>query len=122
MNAIFRIDYSLAAHLMSKYLELSLASFYHINIYAILTQLNHFNSNFVDAWKSPINLTQDSHERVKRLLADQTLNEPKTKKVRVQEPLEQLPEVITCNEKPEYVPRVLFSQIDNLSGLKNAVT
>lgn len=76
---------------------------------------------FSDAWKSPINLTQDSHERVKRLLAEQNQNEPKSKKPRTQEHLEKLPDIVVCNEKPEQVPRILFSQIDNLEGLKNAV-
>lgn len=78
---------------------------------------------FADAWKSPINLTQDSYERVKRLTSDETSSsEPKAKKIRKYEPLEVLPDEIVCNEKPEQVPKILFSQVDNLEGLKNAVT
>lgn len=73
------------------------------------------------AWKSPINLTQDSHERVKRMLAEPPVNEPKPKKIRKSEPLEVLPDEIVCNEKPEQVPRILLSQVDNVSGLENAI-
>lgn len=73
------------------------------------------------AWKSPINLSQDSFERVKRLLAEPATTEPKPKRFRKREPLEVLPEQIVCNEKPEQVPRILFSQVDNFDGLKNAV-
>lgn len=59
---------------------------------------------------------------MKRLLAEPTSNEPKPKRIRKYEPLEILPDEIVCNEKPEQVPRILFSQVDNLDGLKNAVT
>lgn len=83
--------------------------------------LFNFSVLSADAWKSPINLTQDSYERVKRLLAEPTATEPKPKRIRKHEPLEVLPEQIVCNEKPEQVPRVLFSQVDNYDGLKNAV-
>lgn len=81
----------------------------------------YFRYIHTDAWKSPINLTQDSYERVKRLIAEPALNEPKPKRIRKHEPLEVLPEQIVCNEKPDQVPRILFSQVDNLDGLKNAV-
>lgn len=56
------------------------------------------------------------------MLAEPASNEPKAKKIRKYEPLEVLPDEIVCNEKPEQVPRILFSQVDNLDGLKNAVT
>lgn len=67
-------------------------------------------------------MTQESYERVKRQNAEPVSNEPKAKKIRKYEPLEILPDEIVCNEKPEKVPRILFSQVDNLEGLKNAVT
>lgn len=70
----------------------------------------------------PINLTQDLFERVKRLSAEPISNEPKAKRIRKYEPLEVLPDEILCNEKPEQVPKILFSQVDNVEGLKNAVT
>lgn len=74
-----------------------------------------------DAWKSPINLTPDSFERGKRFLTETANAEPKPKRIRKHEPLEVLPEQIVCNEKPDQVPRILFSQVDNFEGLKNAV-
>lgn len=74
-----------------------------------------------DAWKSPINLTPDSFERGKRFLAETANSEPKPKRIRKHEPLEVLPEQIVCNEKPDQVPRILLSQVDNIEGLKNAV-
>lgn len=116
INGPFQIDYTLVAHLMSE----------HFNcIFESMLMIIYSNEKLLfpivlDAWKSPINLTQDSHERVKRLLAEPA-NEPKSKKIRLNEPLEILPEKIVCNEKPEQVPRILFSQVDNTDGLKNAV-
>lgn len=74
-----------------------------------------------DAWKLPINLTNTMNERLKRFKIELASNEPKPKKIRKYEPLEILPEEIVCNEKPEQVPRVLFSRVDNVEGLKNAV-
>lgn len=75
------------------------------------------------AWKSPINLTQESHERVKRQLVEPQ-NEPEAKKPRIFPPLEEIPTEIVCNEKPdaENAPRIIFSQVDNLDGLTRAVT
>lgn len=113
LNGPLRIDYSLVAHLMSKF-DFKTDFFIFFDTYEI--------DKCLDAWKSPINLTQDSYERVKRLVAEPTANEPKPKKIRKYEPLEVLPDEIVCNEKPEQVPRILFSQVDNLDGLKNAVT
>lgn len=75
------------------------------------------------AWKAPINLTQESHERAKRCLSEPT-PEPKPKKIRTASPLEEIPEEIVCNEKPDpdRMPRIAFSQIDNIEGLTRAVT
>lgn len=75
------------------------------------------------AWKSPINLTQESHERVKRLAAEPAI-EQKAKKPRIHPPLEVIPDEISCKQLPEpdQVPRILFSQIDNVDGLTKAVT
>lgn len=67
-------------------------------------------------------MTQELFERVKRLLSEPPANEPKPKRIRRHEPWEVLPEQIVCNEKPEQVPRILFSHVDNIDGLKNAVT
>lgn len=55
------------------------------------------------------------------MLAEPPANEPKPKKIRRTEPLEVLPDEIVCNEKPEQVPRILLSQVDNVSGLENAI-
>lgn len=75
------------------------------------------------AWKSPINLTQESHERVKRGLTEPG-PEPQPKKVRTHPPLELIPDEIICNQlpDPDKVPRIIFSQIDNMDGLNRAVT
>lgn len=76
----------------------------------------------IAAWKSPINLTQEFHERVKRSLSEPP-QEPKPKKIRTYPPLEVIPEEIICNQLPEpdQAPRILFSQIDNVDGLTKAV-
>lgn len=76
----------------------------------------------LDAWKSPINLTQESHERVKRSLSEPA-PEPKPKRVRTHPPLEPIPDEIICTQLPEsdQVPKIIFSQVDNLSGLQRAV-
>lgn len=55
------------------------------------------------------------------MLADPPANEPKPKRIRKTESLEVLPDEIVCNEKPEHVPRILLSQVDNVSGLENAI-
>uniref|UniRef100_A0A1B0CG64 PAX-interacting protein 1 n=2 Tax=Lutzomyia longipalpis TaxID=7200 RepID=A0A1B0CG64_LUTLO len=88
----FRIEYGLVPHLMT-------------------------------AWKSPINLTQESHERVKRCLSEPS-NAPIVKKMRTLPLLEPIPDEIICTKTPEGedVPKVLFSQVDNLDGLTRAVT
>ncbi|GAB0097831.1 PAX-interacting protein 1 [Sergentomyia squamirostris] len=88
----FRIEYGLVPHLMT-------------------------------AWKSPINLTQESHERVKRCLSEPP-SAPKPKKIRTLPPLEPIPDEIVCKKAPqgEDVPKILFSQVDNLDGLTRAVT
>lgn len=55
---------------------------------------------------------------------EQQMEEPKPKKPRVHEPLETIPDEIICIEGPSngIVPYILFSQVDNLEGLKRAVT
>lgn len=75
------------------------------------------------AWKSPINLTQESHERVKRGLSEPA-PEPKEKRIRTYPHLELIPDEINCIQlpDPDKVPRVMFSQIDNIDGLQRAVT
>lgn len=108
----FRIDYTLIAHLMSKFMRKLRPEDFLLTVFHLIC--------FAAAWKSPINLTQDCHERVKRFLAE-PVSEPKPKKMRKYEPLEVIPDEIVCNEKPEQVPRIIFSQVDNLDGLKKAV-
>lgn len=85
--------------------------------------LNVFSFLSIAAWKAPINLTQESHERAKRCLSEPAA-EPKPKKMRTSPPLEEIPEEITCNQlpDPEKIPRVMFSQVDNIEGLTRAVT
>lgn len=77
---------------------------------------------FLAAWKSPINLTIESHERVKRSLSEPAAV-PKPKRVRSLPPLEGIPEEIVCTNLPDAdkVPRILLSQIDNTEGLKRAI-
>lgn len=77
---------------------------------------------FLAAWKSPINLTIESHERVKRSLSEPAAV-PKPKRVRTLPPLEGIPDEIVCTNLPEAdkVPRILLSQIDNTEGLKRAI-
>jgi PAX-interacting protein 1 len=69
-------------------------------------------SHLMNAWKAPINLTQEAHERVKRC----HLEPPpvKTKKQRTLPPLENLPDEIVCKIKPdpERVPIIMFTCID----------
>lgn len=89
-----------------------------------------------DAWKSPINLTQESHERVKRSIsADASLgpdpDQPKAKRPRLQPaagisigPMEPVPaEIVRTKPPPEgdAIPRVLLSQVQNVDGLERAV-
>lgn len=77
--------------------------------------------SFLAAWKSPINLTQESNERGKRL--SELSQNPKPKRLRTMPPLEMIPENIVCltEPDPDNVPKILFSQVDNLEGLKRAV-
>lgn len=44
--------------------------------------------------------------------------------MRTHPPLEEIPDEIICNEflEPDKVPRIMFSQVDNIEGLKRAVT
>jgi len=76
----------------------------------------------MNAWKAPINLTQEAHERVKR----SQLEPPptKAKKMRTIPYLEVIPDEISCVRQPEpnNVPIVMLSQVDNVDGLTRAVT
>lgn len=71
-------------------------------------------------------MTQESHERVKRGMAEASGVEPETKKPRIVQMLEQFPEEIVCIRRPidvgEETPRVMFSQVQNHDGLLKAVT
>lgn len=75
------------------------------------------------AWKSPINLTPESHERVKRSLSEPPQPAATVKKLRTLPPLEPIPAEIICQRQPDAdsIPNILFSQIDNTEGLTRAV-
>lgn len=77
---------------------------------------------FVDPWKQAISLTQESAERLKRCATEPPphLN----KKPRTLPPLELIPDEITCTKYPDQdkIPKVMFSNVDNLEGLSRAVT
>ncbi|KAL1400707.1 hypothetical protein pipiens_007212 [Culex pipiens pipiens] len=79
--------------------------------------------HLMTAWKSPINLTPESHERVKRSLSEPPQPATPPKKARTLPPLEAIPGEIVCQRQPDAdsVPHVLFSQIDNTEGLMRAV-
>ncbi|XP_037036633.1 PAX-interacting protein 1 isoform X2 [Bradysia coprophila] len=78
--------------------------------------------HLMTAWKSPINLTQESHERVKRHNSEPPA-EPKVKKMRTIPPLEEIPDDIMCTEplEADNAPKIIFSQVDNIDGLTRAV-
>uniref|UniRef100_A0A182JVI3 PAX-interacting protein 1 n=1 Tax=Anopheles christyi TaxID=43041 RepID=A0A182JVI3_9DIPT len=80
--------------------------------------------HLMTAWKSPINLTQESHERVKRTLSELPPPVSGAKKARTLPPMEAIPQEIVCQRQPapDAIPHVLFSQVDNSDGLKHAVT
>ena len=75
-----------------------------------------------DAWKAPINLTPESHERVKRSLQEP---QPPTnvKKMRTLPPMETIPNEVICNQMPdpENAPVIMLSQVDNNNGLNRAI-
>lgn len=81
-------------------------------------------SSATAAWKSPINLTQESHERVKRTLSELPPPVSGAKKPRTLPPMEPIPAEIVCQRQPapDAIPHVLFSQVDNSEGLAHAVT
>lgn len=60
---------------------------------------------------------------MKRGLADPG-PEPKAKRARTYPHLEVIPDEIQCNQLPvpDKVPRIMFSQIDNIEGLQRCVT
>jgi PAX-interacting protein 1 len=108
-----RIDHSIVPQLMSKLRGEE----------AFLEDSHEFLLNLpTDAWKAPINLTQEAHERVKRSQMEPTPQ--KAKKLRTIPFLETFPEEISCVRQPEpnNVPVVMFSQVDNVEGLNRAVT
>lgn len=78
---------------------------------------------FLAAWKAPINLTQEAHERVKRHFSDPYANEQKIKRQKLSIYQEQLPEQIVCIEYPQTTkpPKVIFSQVADAESLKKAV-
>ncbi|CRK86347.1 CLUMA_CG000101, isoform A [Clunio marinus] len=76
----------------------------------------------MNAWKAPINLTQEAHERVKRSQLDPP--QQKAKKLRTIPFLETIPEEINCIKQPEpnNIPIVMLSQVDDEDGLTRAIT
>lgn len=81
-------------------------------------------AHLLTAWKAPINLTQEAHERVKRHLSDPYGNEQKLKRQKMNAfQQEQLPEQIVCVEYPTTTkpPKVIFSQVADAEALKKAV-
>ena len=82
------------------------------------------------SWKSPINLNQESHERLKRCHSEPVPG-PKPKKPAVEVPVPQdevVPEVIQVTKQRQQnadgsaALRVMFSQVENVEGLTKAVT
>lgn len=85
--------------------------------------MSEINNLFIlDAWKAPINLTQEAHERVKRSQLDPL--QVKAKRMRTLPSLETLPDEVVCVRQLETdaIPIVMFSQVDNLEGLARTVT
>lgn len=80
------------------------------------------------SWKAPINLNQESHERLKRCHSEPVPG-PKPKRPAPQLPppppsSEIVPEMINVTkQKSVDTPlRVIFSQVENIEGLTKAVT
>jgi len=86
-----------------------------INFYFIL------KTQFIDAWKAPINLTQEAHEKLKRSQMEPPMK--KAKKMRTIPLLEVIPDEIYCIRQPDSneIPIVMFSHVDNIEGLTRAV-
>lgn len=76
----------------------------------------------LDPWKQAISLTQESAERLKRCTSEPP-HHP-NKKQRTLPPLEAIPDEIICTKQPEpeKIPKVIFSNVDNVEGLTRAVT
>lgn len=79
------------------------------------------------SWKSPINLNQESHERLKRCHSDPVPGpKPKRPARSASPPLEIVLEVINVRKlvprSVENPLRVIFSQVENVEGLTKAVT
>ncbi|KFB37609.1 AGAP001710-PA-like protein [Anopheles sinensis] len=79
--------------------------------------------HLMTAWKAPINLTQESHERVKRTLSELPPPASGIKRARTMPPMETIPAEIVCQRQPasDAIPCILFSQIDNTEGLTRAI-
>jgi hypothetical protein len=76
----------------------------------------------LDAWKAPINLTQEAHERLKRSQLEPPAK--RAKKMRTIPFLESLPNEIACMRPAEMNLSpvvVMFSHVDNIDGLMRAV-
>ena len=76
------------------------------------------------SWKAPINLNQESHERLKRCHSEPVPG-PKAKRAAPQlpPPVEVIPETFNVVKMAENGgPRVIFSQVENVEGLTRAVT
>ncbi|XP_049318037.1 PAX-interacting protein 1-like [Bactrocera dorsalis] len=97
-----------------KYQQYSLVAPFRID-YPLVPQL-------MSAWKAPINLTQEAHERVKRSLAE-PFPEQKAKRQKISPYQEEIPENIVCIEYPQNdkPPKVIFSQVADPESLKKAV-
>lgn len=75
------------------------------------------------SWKSPINLNQESHERLKRCHAEPVPGPKPKKPLRSTPlPLPLIPEVIKVIKTAENAPRVIFSKAEDVEGLTRAVT
>lgn len=73
------------------------------------------------AWKAPINLTQEAHERVKRYLANPYVE--KSKRIKLTPYRDLLPKNIVCVEYPlaHKPPKVVFSQVLDVDSYKKVV-
>lgn len=102
--------------------------------------LSCFFAPHTDAWKSPINLTQESHERVKRSLSESSSGVADghgdltraAKRPRLLQPnqpqstatIEPIPAQIVCTRPlpdAEVAPRVMLSQVQDIEGLERVV-
>lgn len=80
-------------------------------------------SQLLNPWKSPINLTLEANERLKRALSEPPQPPKSPKKPRLSPFYEQVPEQITCTKHPDpdKIPKVQFSGVENIEGLTRAI-